>query len=197
MNSIQKQVLAPLLFALAFHLSFNQNLEAQQRPLTIRQRFTVVPANQRCQPAALKFVSFGRQPADALVAQVTVASRSVKTITAIKLGWKIYDEANRAKMQMGFCDAQPPEAKTYLSGTTALIQLEALAANETINVSINPLVIPTPATKTVFIDQPLLTADDVKSLPLDGPPPIIKYSVVMFVSEIHYSDGTTWEITSN
>ncbi len=195
MNGIQKQVLALLLFALALMLSLNQNLEAQQRPLTIRQRFTIVPANQRCQPAALKFVSFGRQPANALVAQVTVENRSVKTITAVKLGWRVYSYPEGTKEGLAFCDTQSSSTKVLLSGTTPLIQLGALAANETSNVSINPIVIPTPATKTVFIDQPLLTADDVKSLPLDDPTPVIKYSVVMFISEILYADGTTWEVT--
>jgi len=41
--------------------------------------------------------------------------------------------------------------------------------------------------------QPLLTADDVKSWALDEPSPRIKYAVVIYVSEIHYDDGTRWE----
>jgi len=196
MNTITRQVLVVLLLAVAFNLSPDRNLKAQQRPITIRQRFTIVPANQRCQPASLKYVSFGRQPADALVAQVTVENRSDKTLTAVKLGWKVYDEVNGTKMQIGFCDAQPPDAEILLSGSTQLIQLEALALKETANVSIDPLVIPTPATKTIFIEHPLLTANDVKSLPLTDPTPVIKYAVVMFVLEIHYADGTTWGITT-
>ena len=194
MNTIERLVLVVFLLAVAFNLSQDRNLKAQQRPLTIRQRFTIVPANQRCQPASLKYISFGQQPADALVAQVTVENRSDKTLTAVKLGWKVYDQVNGTKMQIGFCDAQPPEAEILLSGSTQLIQLEALALKETANVSIDPLVISTPATKTIFIEHPLLTANDVKSLPLTDPTPVSKYAVVMFVSEIHYADGTTWEI---
>jgi len=196
MSTIKRQVLLVLLLAVAFNLSPDRNLKAQQRPLTIRQRFTIVPANQRCQPASLKYISFGEQPDDALVAEVTVENRSDKTLTAVKLGWKVYDEVNGTKMQIGFCDAQPPDAEILLSGSTPLIQLEALALKETANVSIDPLVIPTPATKTIFIEHPLLTANDVKSLPLTAPTPVIKYAVVMFVLEIHYADGTTWEITT-
>ena len=194
MDTIERLVLVVLLLAVAFNLSPDRNLKAQQRPLTIRQKFSIVPANQRCQPASLKYISFGQQPADALVAQVTVENRSDKTLTAVKLGWKVYDQVNGTKMQIGFCDAQPPDAEILLSGSTQLIQLEALALKETANVSIDPLVISTPATKTIFIEHPLLTANDVKSLPLTDPTPVFKYAVVMFVSEIHYADGTTWEI---
>jgi len=196
MITIKRQVLLVFLLAVAFNLSPDRNLEAQQRPMTVRQRFTIVPANQRCQPASLKYISFGEQPDDALVAQVTVENRSDKTLTAVKLGWKVFDEVNGTKMQIGFCEAQPPDAEILLTGSTQLIQLEALALKETANVSIDPLVIPTPATKTIFIEHPLLTANDVKSLPLTDPTPVIKYAVVMFVLEIHYADGTTWEITT-
>ena len=196
MNTIKRQLLLVLLLAVAFNLCSDRNLKAQQHPMTIRQRFRIVPANQRCHPASLKYVSFGRQPDDALVAQVTVENRSDKTLNAVKLGWKVYDEVNGTKMQIGFCDAQPPDAEILLSGSTQLIQLEALASKETANVSIHPLVVGTPATKTIFIEHPLLTANDVKSLPLADLTPVIRYAVVMFVLEIHYADGTTWETTT-
>lgn len=196
MSTIKRQVLLVLLLAVAFNLSPDRNLKAQQRPLTIRQRFTIVPANQRCQPASLKYISFGEQPDDALVAEVTVENRSDKTLTAVKLGWKVYDEINGTKMQIGFCDAQPPDAEMLLSGFTQLIELEALASKETATVSIAPLVVGVPATKRIFIEHPLLTANDVKSLPLTDPTRVTIYAVVMFVSEIHYADGTTWEITT-
>lgn len=195
MITIKRQVLLVLLLAVAFNLSPDRNLKAQQRPMTIRQRFTIVPANQRCQPASLS-LSFGYQPDDALLAEVTVENRSDKTLTAVKLGWKVYDAVNGTKMQIGFCDAQPPDAEILLSGSTQLIELEALASKETATVSIAPLVVGIPATKTIFIEHPLLTANDVKSLPLTDPTPGFKYAVVVFVSEIHYADGTTWEITT-
>src|SRR6185503_5204803 len=185
MSTIKRQVLLVLLLAVAFNLSPDRNLKAQQRPMTVRQRFVAVPANQRCQPASLS-ISAGEQPDDALVAQVTVENRSDKTLTAVKLGWKVYDEVNGTKMQIGFCDAQPPDAEVLLSGSTQLIELEALASKETANVSIAPLVLGIPATKRIFIEHPLLTANDVKSLPLTDPTRVTIYAVVMFVSEIHY-----------
>lgn len=195
MNTNNQRTLlgALILFTLAFHPSLIQNLKAQQTQPSVRQRFVIVPAAQRCQPAAIKFVSFGKQPPDALLAQVTVENRSDKVVTAVKLGWKVYNYSEGIKISLSYCDAKPASAEVFLSGTTPLIQLEALTAKATSNISTNPLVIPTPATKTVFVDHPLLTAEDVKSLPLDNPTPKIKYAVVMYVSEIHYDDGTTWE----
>ena len=197
-SNIQKALLGTLLlFTLAFHPSLNQNSQAQQPALSLRRRFVIVPANQRCQPALVKSVSFGRQPPDALLAQATVENRSDKVITAVKLGWRVYNYPEGTKVQLAFCDPQLPSAEVFLSGTTQLIQLEALASKETSTISISPLVLATTATKTVFVDHPLLTAEDVKSLPLDSPTPIIKYEVVVFVSEIYYADGNTWEIKSD
>lgn len=189
---------AILLFTVAFHPSLNLSAEAQQQPaVSVRQRFVVVPANQRCQPAAVKTVSFGRQPADALLAQVTIENRSNKAIADVKLGWRVYNFPEGTHVSLAFCDTQRPSAEVFLSGVTPVIQLEGLAPNETGTISINPLVVPSTATKIVFIDHPLLTAEDVKSLPLDSPTPIVKYAVVMFVSEIHYADGTAWVLQGN
>src|SRR4051794_30749939 len=80
-----------ILFALAFHLSPIQDLKAQQPKPSIRQRFTIDFANQRCKPARLIGVAFGRQPQDVLLAQVTAEDLSNKTIKAVKLGWKVYN----------------------------------------------------------------------------------------------------------
>jgi hypothetical protein len=197
--NIQKGLLgAILVFTAALHPSLNQKAEAQEQPaLSVRQRFVIVPANQRCQPAAVKTVSFGKQPPDSLLAQVMIENRSDKTLAEVKLGWRVYNFPEGTHVSLAFCDAQLPSAEVFLSGATRLIQLEGLAPKETGTISINPLVLPTTATKTVFIDHPLLTTGDVKSLPLDSPTPIIKYVVVMFVSEIHYADGTAWELKGN
>jgi hypothetical protein len=182
-----------IIFTLAFHLSLIQDLKAQQNHPSVRQRFIIVPAVQRCQPAEVKSISLGNQPLDALLAQVTVENHSDKVIIEVKLGWKVYDYSQGTRTSLSYCDAKPVSAEVFLAGTTPLIQLESLKPKETSNISTRPLVVPTPATKTVFVDHPLLTADDVKSLPLDDPTPKIKYAVVMYVSEVHYDDATTWE----
>jgi hypothetical protein len=84
------------------------------------------------------------------------------------------------------CDAPPPSAEVFLSGTTPLIQLGELGPKETSNIAINPLPLPMSATKTVFVDRAIISVDDIKSLTVD------KYTAVVFVSEIHYGDSTTW-----
>jgi hypothetical protein len=193
-TNIQRTLLGTLiLFMLAFHPGLIQEFKAQQTQPSVRQRFVIVAAAQRCQPAVIKSVSFGKQPPDTLLAQVTVENLSDRVMTAVKLGWKVYPYPEGTKISLSYCDAKPASAEVFLSGITPLIQLEALSPKGTSNISTNPLVIPTPATKTVFVNHPLLTAEDVKSLPLDDPTPRIKYTMVMYVSEIRYDDGTTWE----
>ena len=194
-TNIQTELLGAILLFTVFNPGLNQKVEAQQQPtVSVRQRFVIVPAVQRCQPAEVKTVSFGKQPADVLLAQVMVENHSDKAISELQLGWRVYNYPEGTRVNLAFCDAQPESAEVFLSGATQLIQLEGLAPKETGTISINPLILPSTATKTFFIDHPLLTAADVKSLPLDSPTPIIKYAVVVFVSEIHYADGTTWEL---
>ena len=162
-----------------------------QEPLSVRQRFSAVPAYRRCEPAEVKFVSMGRQPKDALVAQVTIENRSDKVITAVRLGWKVYAEQEGVKISTSSCAAPPPSAEVFTSGTTPLIQLETLGPKETSHIAINPLPLPMPATKTVFVDRAIISVDDIKSLAIN------RYAAVVFVSEIHYGDGTRWPTEGN
>jgi len=130
---------------------------------------------------------------DALLAQVIVENLSNKRMTEVTLGWKVYSYPEGLKVFPMYCAPEPSNGVVLLSGTTQSIRLDALAPKESCNIGINPLPIPTiPATKTVFVDQPLLTAEDVKSLPLDGDLKKLKYVVVMYVFEIRYDDGTSW-----
>jgi hypothetical protein len=107
----------------------------------------------RCEPAEVKFVLMGRQPKEAILAQVTIENRSDKKITAGKLGWRIYGEREGMKISLSACAAPLPSAEVFVSGTTQLIQLEALGAKETSILSIDPLPVPMPANKTVFVDR--------------------------------------------
>lgn len=178
-------------FIFAFCAVTPQNAQAQESSPTVRQRFSVVPAYRRCEPAEVKFVALGRQPKEAILAQVTVENRSDKVITAVKVGWRVYGEHEGMKIGTYSCDAPPPAAEVFLSGTTPLIQLEGLSPKETSHIAINPLPLPMPATRTVFVDRAIISVDDVKSLTVN------KYTAVVFVAEIHYADGTTWCAASN
>ena len=128
----------------------------------------------------------GRQPKEAVLAQVTIENRSDKVITAVKLGWKVYGEQEGLKISISSCDAPPPAAEVFLGGTTPLIKLDTLGPKETAHIAINPLPVPSAADKTVFVDRAIIGVDDLKSLAAK------KYTAVVFVSEIYYGDGTRW-----
>jgi hypothetical protein len=184
-------LLALMLFTFALCFAPPEKVKGQESSFSIRQRFGVIPAYRGCDPVEVKLVAFGRQPQEAVLAQVTIENRSDKVITAVKLGWKVYDEQEGRRMGLSPCSAPVPSVKALLTGTTPLIQLEALGPKETSNIGINPLPLPRSATKTVFVDRAFISVDDVKSLTQD------RYKVVVFVSEIQYGDGTRWPTESN
>jgi hypothetical protein len=169
---------------------------AQGRQPSVRERFVFLPAYRQCHPVEVKGFALGKQPPDVLLAQVIVGNRSDKTVAAVKLGWRVYTYADGSSVAHSPCD-NPPSVEPLLAGTTGLIQLNALAPKETSNISTNPLILPVSATRTVFVDRPFLTAEDVKSLPLDGPPDKIKYTAILYVAEVQYTDSTTWTVGSN
>jgi hypothetical protein len=49
-----------------------------------------------------------------------------------------------------------------------------------------------PENKTIFVDRAFVTAGDVKPLILKESLKAEKYMVIIYVSEIHYEDGTAW-----
>ena len=186
-----KTVMALVFFTFALCSDHSPNAKGQESSLSVRQRLSVVPAYRGCEPAEVKFVSFGIQPKDAVLAQVTIENRSDKVITAVILGWRVYGESEGVKINTSSCAAPSPSAEVFASGLTPLIQLETLGPKETSHIAINPLPLPMPATKTVFVDRAIISVDDIKSLAIN------KYTAVVFVSKIHYADGTTWPTESN
>jgi hypothetical protein len=50
-------------------------------------------------------------------------------------------------------------------------------------------------TKTVLIERPIIAWDEVKSLTLDGTRETLRdnYAGVIYVSELHFDDGTIWK----
>jgi hypothetical protein len=126
-----------------------------------------------------------------------IENLSDKTITAVKLGWKVYTQKEGLALPMAGCNA-PTEAKVLLSGATPLVELGRLAPKQTGTISINPLPAPTTAgIITVFVDRPLLTVEDVRSL-TDAPGgDANQYAAVMSITEIRFDDGTTWKAENN
>lgn len=171
--------------------------EAQELQPSIRGKFVFLPAYRLCHPAEVIGFGFGKQLPEVLLAQILIGNRSNKTIKAVKLGWKVYRGADRNKIMYSSCDDPPPPVELFLSGQTQLIQIESLAPKETMNIGIEPLMLPIKADKTVFVTHPFLTLDDVDALRGRMMPKAEKYVVFFYVSEIHYDDATTWVAKNN
>jgi hypothetical protein len=169
-----------------------------QQPQPARKRFSVVgysPHPGPCHPVQVIASTIGANPPEVLTAQVTIQSYSEKPIIALKLSWNVYKFNVAMKKRFdGNCDGSTPAAEVFLSGTTPLISLGQLAQNETCHISTNPLVIKSPATKTAFVAEPIIKWDEVKSLTSDGTRSSFKddYGTLIYVSEIHYADGSQW-----
>jgi hypothetical protein len=162
-----------------------------------KKKFSVVgyyPGPDSCHPVQVKAVSTGANPPDVLTAQVTVVSFSAKPVAAVKLRWEVYRWHVAMKKRRSSCDSSSEAGETFLSGTTPLIQLGQLAQKETCNISTYPLFISSPATKTVFVEEPIISWGEVKPLTFDGTRNTFRddYAAVIYVSEILFEDGTTW-----
>ena len=186
-----------LLLTLTFQTSFGQQV-APDTPKAPKKSIAFVPYYHPpagCYPVEVKFVSLGGQPQHVLLAQVTIESFSAKPVSAVKLGWNVYKRDVGNRIALSPCDVTSDAAEVLLSGISPLIELGALLRNETVNIGTNPLKLPMPATKTFFVDQPLIVWDEVKSLTDDGTPKTLKddYTFLLYVSEITFNDGTKWE----
>lgn len=194
-----KNLLATLvLSAFALHLSFPQSVRSQKadRVRLIRESFVVVPAYHKCYPVEVKGIVLTGYPLDVLLSQVILENRSDKSVTAVKLGWRIHAFSRTVKPDLA-CGV-PPADQVLLAGETPRIDLGQLGSKETVNIGPNPLINqPIPATKTVFIPKPILTASDVQTLPLPENRRTVRYSAAIYVSEIQFSDRTTWVFNSN
>ena len=168
---------------------------AQELQASIRQKFLFLPAYRECRPAEVTGFAFGNQPLEVLLAQVYVRNRSDKIITAVRVGWTAYDHAYGVQVAGSACEEIPIAALARLSGSSDLIELGSLASKETITLGTKPLMIEKPANKTIFVDRAFVTAENVKSLIPEDDRNAEKFMLLIYISEVHYEDGTTW--TSN
>jgi len=186
-----------LIMLLTLTVQLNVGQAGVQEPQPSKKKFTVTgyyPYPVPCHPALVTAVSIGSQPPEVLTAQVTIKSHSAKPIIAVKLSWDVYKWDVAMKKRKAGCDESTSAAETFLSGTSPLVNLGQLAQNETCHISTNPLVIKSPATKTAFVAEPIIKWDEVKSLTADGKRGSFKddYAAVIYVSEIHFADGSHW-----
>lgn len=167
--------------------------DAQQR-IPIRQRVSIFASRRPCDPAEVKAYALGRQPVDAILAQVEVSNNSAETISAIKLGWQVYDEATGHRIGLSSCEDRDPAPSALLAGTTDVIQLNSFPSRSTVVVGLNPLPLPSSAPATIFVDHPFVTAGDLKSLSGEAGDSASakRFALVISVAEIRFADGKSW-----
>ncbi|MDX6530045.1 MAG: hypothetical protein QOH41_2335 [Blastocatellia bacterium] len=183
-----------LFLALAFQTSLGQQA-APGAPIIPRTSISVVPyyhSSGGCSPVEVKVIKLGGQPQSALLAHITIESFSAKPVRAVKIGWNVYRSGAGDRKALTPCNAKADEAEVLLSGITPVIEVGELLQSETVNISTNPLGFAMPAPRTVFVSQPFITLDEIRPLRDNG---AFKddYTVVVYISEIDFSDGTRWE----
>ena len=183
-----------LLFFAGMVMILLHNASAQELPSSVRQRFTIFPAYRPCDPAQVNSFALGRQPLEAILAQVTVENLSEKTIVAVKLRWNVYEQQEGRRVSLASCPPDSRSGEVFLTGATDMIQLTSLNPKEITAIGINPLPVPTSELKTVIVDRPLVMVDDVKS---DAIGSTGKYALVIYVAEVHFNDGTRWTREAN
>lgn len=197
MNHRIGRILFALMPLLALTAQLNLAQVEVQEPQPEPKKFTVVgyvPWPVACHPVLVKAVAIGTVPPEVLTPQVTIVSHSAKPVVAVKLRWDVYRFDVAMKKRRAGCDGITEPAETFLSGTTPLIHLGQLAEKETSHISTAPLFIRSPATKTAFVDRPIIMWDEVKSLTSDGKRGSFKddYAAIIYVSEVHFADGSQW-----
>ena len=183
----------PFLLALAIYP--HNRVSAQDEAREIRRQFVFYPGFRFCNPAEVKGFGLGKQPLEVMLGQVYVESRSEKAIGAVKLGWKVYEFEEGIRIAISKCEA-PAAPEALLSGGTDFIDLAALLPKEITIVGIDPLPVPQPGKRTIYVSRPFMTVDDVK-LVVDSQKAVSnRYVVVLYVSEIRFVDGTQWVMQS-
>ena len=161
--------------------------EEARQFMKLGENTVVMQANYHCHPAEV--IAFADRKPAVLVSHVTVENRSDKSISAIQLGWKVY-ESNGGELKCGI----PAKEQVLLSGTTPLINLVTLNPTETIEIQSYetlhrlrpPNVTHTMVNKHVFLSAMHLGA--LLSSRREGQ----KYAVALYVHEIKFTDGTAW-----
>jgi len=149
-------------------------------------------------PVEVKMVSTGSEPKGSVIPLATIESFSAKPIAAVRLGWNAYRKREGIKKALLRPLAAGENAEVFASGITPLITIGSLAEKEVCEISADSLRRHTAgAAKTVLVNQAIVSMDDIKSL--RGAPMVhvfnVDYAIVVYVSEVHFADGTEWKGT--
>ena len=184
--------------ALSLPIVLAQSLTQQSETLS-KRKFTIAPYVRTggCHPVEVKSNSMGSVNPAILTSMITIKSFSEKPVRALKVRWDIYQWDIGMKKRRAACDAAAEPAEIFLSGTTPLIEVGRLLKGELYTISNHPQEMPSPwpVNKVVLVDYPIIGWDELKPLSIDGTRRALKddYSGIVYVSEIHFEDGTRWE----
>ncbi len=171
----------------------------QQSETPSKRRFTMLPYLRKggCHPVEVKSIAMGSVNPEILTSMITIKSFSEKPVSALKVRWDIYQWDTGMKKRKAVCDAPAEPAEIFLSGTTPLVEVGRLLEGELFTISINPQEMRSaqPVKKVVLVDWPIIGWNELKPLSIDGTRGNFRddYSGIVYVSEIHFEDGTRWE----
>lgn len=195
-----------ILILISFSLQANSGrILSQENPQPSKKgSFNVLPYYHSrirprigCPQVEVKAASIGSFPPEVLTFQVVIESFTEKPVTGVKLRWDVYDRAVARKKTVSSCEASPEPADIFVSGETPLIQVGHFVNGEVYNLTSIRGMTFYQATKNIMLDQPIIRWDEVKGLTLDGTRATFKgnYAAIIYVSEIHFEDGSSREGT--
>ena len=194
-----RAVVLLVISVLSLQFTFAQSLTQQSETLS-KRKFTIVPYLRigGCHPVEVKSISMGSVNPAVLTSMITIKSFSEKPVSALKVRWDIYQWDIGMKKRSASCDAAAEPAEIFLSGTTPLVEVGRMLKGEHYTISLNPQEMrsPPPVDKVILVDWPIVGWDELKPLSIDGKTRgNLKddYSGIVYVSEIHFEDGTRWE----
>ena len=187
-----------MISALSLPIVLAQSLTQQSESMS-KRKFTILPYLRPggCHPVEVKSISMGSVNPAVLTSMITIKSFSEKPVRALKVRWDIYQWDIGMKKRKAACDAAAEPAEIFLSGTTPLVEVGRLLKGELYTVSLNPqeMKFAQPVDKVILVDWPIIGWNELTPLSLDGTRGNFKddYSGIVYVSEIHFEDGTRWE----
>ncbi len=152
-------------------------------------------SSPECSPAGIASHGSPIYPPEEFISNVFIQNYSSKPVTAVRMSWKVFDAENWQKQKSGKC-APAPEAEFLLSGNTPLVEFGGpLRKGEKCYVGRHPRILGYPPALSVSIDWMIVGTGQLTPLMEDASERRFKddYLLLLYVSEVHFSDGTRWE----
>lgn len=189
-----------LIMALALQSGLGQTRQASesQHPERVGLMILQYDPKGECLPVQISGLLMGGPSKQAVTSAARIKNLSAKPVSAVKLGWYVVGHDEGIKLaRPGSCSTPSETITSVITGETARIELEHLDQNETCKIATqNAASVIGAADKTVIVNSPIISMDDVKALTTDGTLETVKgdYVILVAVSEVEYEDGSRWEL---